>query len=107
MTAVLVVLALAAADVARVLTTAASAQTAADAAALAVAQELALPGGRDLADLAAEYAGYNGATAVGCECEPGAAEAVVTVRMPVGPLLLFADDRQVEARARGVVDLPA
>jgi hypothetical protein len=34
-------------------------------------------------------------------------EAVVTVRMPVGTLLLFGDDRLVEAVARAVVDLPA
>ena len=42
---VMAVLALACADVARTLTAASVAQTAADAAALAAAQELALPGG--------------------------------------------------------------
>jgi hypothetical protein len=31
---------------------------------------------------------------------------VVTVRVAVGPLLLFLDDRAVEATARAVVDLP-
>jgi secretion/DNA translocation related TadE-like protein len=103
----LVVLALGAADVARVLVAAADAQTAADAAALAVAQELAMPGELDPADVANEYAARNGATVVDCECERETFEAVVTVRAPVGPLLLFADDRAVEATARGVVDLPA
>jgi secretion/DNA translocation related TadE-like protein len=104
--AALVVLALGAADVARVLVAAASAQTAADAAALAAAQELALPGELEPADVAFEYAGRNGATVVACECERETFEAVVTVRMPVGPLLLFPDDRAVEASARGIVDLP-
>lgn len=105
--AALVVLALGAADLARVLTAAATAQTAADAAALAVAQELALPGALEPVDVAAEYAVRNGATVVACECERETFEAVVTVRAPVGPLLLFTDDRAVEATARGVVDLPA
>jgi secretion/DNA translocation related TadE-like protein len=95
--AVLVVLALGAADVARVLVAAAEAQTAADAAALAVAQELALPGELEPADVAREYAARNGATVVACECERETFEAVVTVRAPVGPLLLFADDRAVQA----------
>jgi secretion/DNA translocation related TadE-like protein len=104
--AALVVLALGAADVARVLVAAANAQTAADAAALAVAQELAMPGDLEPADVASEYAIRNGATVVACECERETYEAVVTVRALVGPLLLFADDRAVEATARGVVDLP-
>jgi secretion/DNA translocation related TadE-like protein len=104
--AALVVLALGAADVARVLVAAANAQTAADAAALAVAQELAIPGELEPATVAMEYATHNGATVVACECDRGTFEAVVTVRAPVGPLLLFPDDRAVEATARGVVDLP-
>lgn len=105
--AVLVVLALGAADLARVLTAAASAQTAADLAALAVAQELAIPGELDLVDIATEYADRNGAVAVACECATGTFEAIVTVRAAVGPLALFADDRAVQATARAVVDLPA
>jgi secretion/DNA translocation related TadE-like protein len=104
--AALMVMALGAADLARVLTAAATAQTAADAAALAAAQELAIPGELEPADVAAEYAARNGSTVVACSCERGTFEAVVTVRAPVGPLLLFADDRAVEASARGVVDLP-
>lgn len=105
--AVVVVLALGTADVARVLATAASAQTAADVSALAAVQELAMPSGRTPAEVAGEYAGRNGASLVSCECPLESFEAVVTVRMPVGTLLLFGDDRLVEAVARAVVDLPA
>ncbi len=105
--AALVVLALGAADLGRVLITAATAQTAADVAALAVAQELAIPGELDPADVAREYAGRNGAIVITCECSAGTFETVVTVRADVGPLALFADDRAVEATARAVVDLPA
>ncbi len=103
----LVVLCIGTADLARVLTSAATAQTAADVAALAAAQELAIPGELDPADVAREYAGRNGAVVVACECAPETFEAVVTVRADVGPLALFADDRAVEATARAVVDLPA
>ena len=105
--AALVVLALGVADVARVLTAAARAQTAADAAALAVAQELALPGGLEPADVALEYAERNGASIAECDCVAGTFETVVTVRVEVGPLLLFADDRATLATARAVVDVPA
>ncbi|MGH2672775.1 MAG: Rv3654c family TadE-like protein [Actinomycetota bacterium] len=105
--AVVVVLALGTADVARVLAVAASAQTAADVSALAAVQELAMPSGRVPAEVAAEYAERNGASLVSCECPAESFEAVVTVRMPVGALLLFDDDRLVEAVARAVVDLPA
>jgi secretion/DNA translocation related TadE-like protein len=103
---VLVALALAAADVARVLTAAADAQTAADAAALAVAQELFLPSELEPVDVARDYAERNGAFLEGCECDRDTLEAVVTVRLPIGPLLMFADDRAVRASARAVVDLP-
>jgi len=105
--AALVVHALGTADLARVLTTAATAQAAADVAALAAAQELAIPGELDPADVAREYAGRNGTIVVTCECAAGTFEAVVTVRAAVGPLALFPDDRAVEATARAVVDLPA
>jgi secretion/DNA translocation related TadE-like protein len=105
--AVVVVLALGTADIARVLAVAASAQTAADSSALAAVQELAMPSGRVPADVAGEYAERNGASLVSCECPEESFEAVVTVRMPVGALLLFGDDRLVEAVARAVVDLPA
>jgi secretion/DNA translocation related TadE-like protein len=106
-TAALVVFALGVTDVARVLIVAAHAQTAADAAALAAAQELAMPSGLEPADVAREYAERNGAATVACECERGTFEAVVRVRAPVLRLLLFDDDRVVEAGARAVVDLPS
>jgi len=100
------VLAMGAADVARVYLVAAQAQTAADAAALAAAQELAIPSGTEPEVVASAFADRNGADLVACECSPDATEAVVEVRVAVGPLLLFADDRVVVAEARGVVDLP-
>jgi secretion/DNA translocation related TadE-like protein len=104
--AVVVAFALGTADIARVLTVAASAQIAADVSALAAVQELAMPSGRDPTEVAGEYAGRNGASLVSCECPLESFEAVVTVRMSVGRLLLFDDDRVVEAVARAVVDLP-
>ena len=60
------VLSLGVADVARVLVARAHARTAADAAALAVAQELALPSGMDPADVAADYAVRNDAIVTDC-----------------------------------------
>jgi len=107
MLAAALVLAVGAADLARVFAASARAQTAADAAALAAAQELALPGGREPASVAGEYATLNGGSLAACGCEPGGFEATVEVRLPVGTLLLFPDDRVVIARARAVVDLPA
>jgi secretion/DNA translocation related TadE-like protein len=101
----MVVLAMGGADVAKALIAQARAQTAADAAALAAAQELAIPSGLTPSDLAADYAERNDATLVSCLCEPGTAEAVVEVHVLVGPLLLFADGRIVTGRARAVVDV--
>ncbi len=100
------VLALGAADLARVLLTASQAQTAADAAALAAAQGLALPGGSDPAEAAAAFALRNGARLLTCSCEAGMLEARVEVRTPVGPLFLGPDDLAVGARARAVVEVP-
>jgi secretion/DNA translocation related TadE-like protein len=107
--AVVLVLAVGVADLARVLTRAAHAQTAADAAALAAAQELASAGGASVepADLAAAYAERNGAVLTACSCEPGGTEAVVTVIVQVGSLVLAPDDRVVTAHARAVVDIPS
>ena len=102
-----VVLAIGAADVTRVFAVAARAQTAADASALAAAQELAIPGVPEPTDVAREYAERNGATLVACGCDRDTFVATVTVRLAVGPLLLFADDRVVEASAKAVVDLPS
>jgi Flp pilus assembly protein TadG len=101
--ALTLVLAMGCADVARALTASARAQNAADAAALAVAQELAFPGGRDPSELAADYAARNGATVTGYTA--GSFEVTVEVAVPVGALLLFPDDRVATATARAVVDL--
>lgn len=107
--AVALVLAMGVADLARVLTGAARAQTAADAAALAAAQELASASGAGVepADLAAAYAERNGALLTACSCKAGGTEAVVTVTVQVGSLVLAPDDRVVTASARAVVDIPA
>jgi secretion/DNA translocation related TadE-like protein len=107
--AALVVLAVGASDVARVLHAASRAQTAADAAALAAAQALAIDeeGGPEPAAIAGEYAERNGAVLETCSCERGTFEATVSVRLPVGDLFLVAGDRTVQARARAQVDLPA
>ena len=105
--AALVALAMGASDVARVLHAASRAQTAADAAALAAAQSLAIDEeGPEPAALAGEYAQRNGAVLETCSCERGTFEATVSVRLPVGDLFLVAGDRTVQARARAQVDLP-
>lgn len=103
---VVLVLSLGLADLARVVVARSHARTAADAAALAVAQELALPTGRDLSGVATEYAGRNGATLEACECEPGTFDATVSVAIAVDGLLLLPGDRTVVARARAVVERP-
>jgi secretion/DNA translocation related TadE-like protein len=106
--AAVVVLAMGASDVARVLHAASRAQTAADAAALAAAQALAFDEeGPEPSALAGEYAERNGAVLETCSCERGTFEATVSVRLPVGDLFLFAGDRTVQARASAQVDLPA
>jgi secretion/DNA translocation related TadE-like protein len=105
--AALVVLSMGAADVARVLHAAAGAQTAADAAALAAAQALAIDeDGPTPASLAGEYAARNGAALETCACESGTFVATVSVRVPVGDLFLVGGARTVLARARAEVDLP-
>ena len=101
-----IVLAMGAADVARVYLVVARAQTAADAAALAAAQELAVPSGSAPEDLARAFAERNGASLTDCDCSAAGSEVLVEVQMVVGRLLLFADDRVVVAEARGVVELP-
>jgi secretion/DNA translocation related TadE-like protein len=102
----MVMLALGCADVARTLTAASTAQTAADAAALAAAQELAIPGKESPREAAADFAARNGAELLSCACDPGSRDAVVEVRVAVGRLLLFGGDRVVSARARATVDVP-
>jgi secretion/DNA translocation related TadE-like protein len=102
--AAILVLGLGAADLARALVAVSRAQSAADAAALAAAQELALPSGREPTDAASEYAARNGAVLIECRCEVGTLEATVEVRVSVGYLSTLGDERSVDARARAVVD---
>jgi hypothetical protein len=42
---------------------------------------------------------------VTCSCHEGGFEATVEVRVSIGPLLLFADDRSVTSSARAEVTL--
>ena len=101
------VLALGTADLARVLIAETRAQTAADAAALAAAQELAIPSGLDPAEVAAEYVARNGGELLECACARGALEATVRVRLDAGTLFLLGERRAVEAEARAVIDTGA
>ena len=102
-----IVLSMGAADLARVVVAKTRAQTAADAAALAAAQELALPSGLEPVDVAREYASRTEGELASCTCAPGTTEAIVDVLEPVGALFLLGDDRWVDARARAVVDPPS
>jgi secretion/DNA translocation related TadE-like protein len=103
---VVLVLTMGVADLGRVLIARSKARTAADAAALAAADELALPTGLDPTALAAEYAARNGATLTACACDVGTFEADVAVSVHVVGLLLIPGARDAVARARAVVDLP-
>jgi Flp pilus assembly protein TadG len=93
------------ADLATVLAARSRARTAADAAALAAAQELALATGADPAQLAVDYAARNGAELVFCICAAGALDASVEVRTGAGDLLLIPGEPELVARARAVVDV--
>ncbi len=104
--AIAVVATMGVADVGKALVARAHGQQAADAAALAAAQELALPTGRTPVDVAADLAARNGAELTACVCSTGSLEATVIVRADVGPLLLLPSGRTVEVTARAVVDLP-
>ena len=101
------VLSMGLADVARVLIARSHARTAADAAALAVAQELVLPTGADPAQVAARFAALNGAVVTACDCVTRSLEATVGVTITVDGFLLIAGARSVVARSRAVVDLPS
>jgi secretion/DNA translocation related TadE-like protein len=90
-------------DLARALEAKAQAQTAADAASLAAARELALATDQG-PQAAADYAIRNGATLVSCQCAQGTYEAIVDVEVPVD-LLFVGSDRTVHAKARAIVDL--
>jgi Flp pilus assembly protein TadG len=93
-------------DVARGLRARSQVRTAADAAALAAVQELAMPSGQDPAVAASAYAERNGAVLVACACPTGSAEAIVTVRRSLDGLWFAPGPVDVSAQARAVVDLP-
>jgi secretion/DNA translocation related TadE-like protein len=95
------------ADVGRALIARARAEAAADVAALAAAQELAVPSETDPAAIAADYAARNGARLVSCACSSGTADATVRVAVGIGGFLLPLADRDVVATARAIVDVPA
>ncbi len=103
----MMLLALAAADLGSMLLTRARAQSAADAAALAavVQQAPVLGQGDDPEGAARDAAERNGATLLSCECEVGTTEATVTVELE--PKLAFLEGwfgRRVHATARAEVD---
>jgi secretion/DNA translocation related TadE-like protein len=83
----------------------ARAQLAADAAALAAAQELLIPTEEAPEEVAAKYAGHNGARLVGCQCPGQERDVVVTVEVDV-TLPLLEQTRTVRASARAVVAAP-
>jgi secretion/DNA translocation related TadE-like protein len=96
------VLALVAVDLFRALQAKARAQTAADAAALAAAQEIVRPSGQTPEDVAARYAVLNGGTLTSCRCEPGSSEAVTAVEVAVR-FVFLGPSRTVTERARAVI----
>ncbi len=97
------VLALASVDLLRALEAKSRAQTAADAAALAAAQEMVATSGSDPSEVAGTYATRNGASLVDCRCSPGGAEAIVRVTVPI-ELVFVGPDRTITGRARAVIE---
>jgi secretion/DNA translocation related TadE-like protein len=93
-------------DLSRALRVRAQTRTAADAAALAAAQELAMPTGQDPALIAASIAWRNGAMLRSCICAVGSYDAVVTVERDVSGLWLVPGMFALIVQARAVVDLP-
>jgi putative Flp pilus-assembly TadE/G-like protein len=94
------------ADLSRASVARGRAQLAADAAALAAVQELAVPSGADPAEVAAAYAERNGARLLECSCPVGSREATVTVALQAE--LPFLDQtRTVSASARAVIAAPS
>ena len=91
------------ADLARVASARTRAQTAADAAALAAAQELIAPSLASPREVADEYAERHGAIVTRCECDPASDETVVVVELPVSLPFLGRESR-VRAIARAVVE---
>jgi secretion/DNA translocation related TadE-like protein len=96
------VLAAFSADLSRVVVGRARAQSAADAAALAAAQELVRPSGRSPSQVAALYAQREGASLISCDCGTDSMQSVVTVEHRVS-LPLLGQVRTVRATARAVV----
>lgn len=94
------------ADITRAIAARGRAQAAADAAALAAAQELIVSSGRSPEEVAVEYAERGGARLESCLCDPTADEVVVSVAFDVH-LPLLGQVRTVRARARAVVESPA
>ena len=94
-------LVLATVDLLQILMAKSSAQTAADAAALAAVQEMTLSSAVPPIQYAAAYARANGASLVACECEAGSTQAVATVRVSVA-LPFLGGARTVTATARAV-----
>jgi secretion/DNA translocation related TadE-like protein len=103
---VVAVLVMASADLARVLRARAEAQTAADAAALAAAQELALPSDAEPEEFAEDMAARNGASLLACACSRGSFDAEVQVQVPVGSMLILRGVESITTRARAVVEVP-
>lgn len=94
-----------AADLSRASVARGRAQAAADAAALAAAQELVSPSGATPGEAAAEYADMNGARLVECACPAGGREATVTVELEA-ELPFLGQTRTVRVSARAVVAAP-
>lgn len=94
------------ADITMAISARGRAQAAADAAALAAAQELVISSGRSPEEVAAEYAERGGARLESCRCDPAADEVVVSLTVDVH-LPMLGQIRTVRARARAVVEAPA
>jgi secretion/DNA translocation related TadE-like protein len=103
---VLLVCTIGIADLSRAMRVRAQVRTAADAAALAAAQELAMPNGQDPAEVAAVIASQNGAVLQACICAVGSYEAVVNVERHLSGLWLAPGTFSLSAQSRAVVDLP-
>lgn len=104
---VVMLVALALSDLAKIASARSEAQMAADAAALAAAQDLAYPTtDSDPSIMAAEYAQANGASVVTCGCAPGAETATVTVARATPPLAILSQPGGIRATAVAAVTLP-
>ena len=103
---VLLVCTMGIADIGSVLAVRAHTRAAADAAALAAAQELAFPSGATPVEQAALLAQRNGTELIACSCDAGSFEATVTVRSAPTDLLLVPRSVTLDVQARAVVDLP-